>query len=177
MGKQPKRLILNVKRQIMRRVLISTAQETLSRKFSDQQIWRFLYFSPCSWGRKWKPSYRSGIITCAPGGATIFHWLRRKNLNDQRLFMAFREAEQFSNSASVGIHVFVCMCVRTVKVRQSSVPGPFWMHHCQIPHLVTRWGVKLPGWSLTQRAGTPAKPIPNDKLQPRLKLKSNSPCS
>lgn len=104
--------LLTSKRQITHPVLFQPHRKHSGESFQISNLKISLNFSLCSWGRKWKPSYRSRIITCAAGGVTIFHWLLRKNLNDQRLFMAFREAEQFSNSTSVGIHVLVCMCVR-----------------------------------------------------------------
>lgn len=49
----------------------------------------------------------------------FFHWLLRETSTTRGSLWAFREAEQFSNSYHVGIHVFVSTCVCAVKVGQS----------------------------------------------------------
>lgn len=132
---------LHLKMQIMKPVLISTTTETLHvqphMNLQRSEVFRFLFttsFWLCSWGREWKCSYSTGIITSAAGEITIFHWLCSER--NQTLFMAGREVFL---RRRVGNHVFW-----VIKFLPYPVLAIFLNHPCQIFHPVIRWGAKLP---------------------------------
>lgn len=114
-----------------------------------------------------RAGYRSGIITCAAEGATIFHWLLRKNLNDRGLFRAFGERQSIFRQRRVGIHV--CVCVRGHAVKWASLCAGLALK-ALLPNSSASPQVRRPVALVNQHDGTVAKPLSRDKPWPGLKL-------